>query len=58
MFAEYCDACGETIGVDQGEYIYFVSHINFKNQGYVFHVQLHVCSFHGLASRPLLKINS
>ena len=20
MFAEYCDACGETIGVDQGEF--------------------------------------
>ena len=22
MFAEYCDACGETIGVDQGEFYY------------------------------------
>ena len=37
MFAEYCDACGETIGVDQGNdhfcsiCIPFHSYYSFKN---------------------------
>ena len=34
MFAEYCDACGETIGVDQGNdnFVQFAYHFIYKKR--------------------------